>query len=67
MFDVAGEHLPYDDPQWLGEVADLHDDAALRRSLARFGIEVSRSDVTLPLVTLQDSGLLDPRPGDHPG
>lgn len=59
LFDSAGEHLPYDDPGWLGEVATLHEDLALRRALARFGIRVARSDVTLPVVALDDSGLLD--------
>ena len=68
LFDTSGEHLPYDDPAWQGEVATLHDDAALRRALARFGIEVARSDVMLPLVTLRDSGLPDlPPSAEHEG
>ncbi|MDX6230926.1 MAG: hypothetical protein QOI76_4316 [Frankiales bacterium] len=62
LLDQAGQHLPFDDPQWLGQVATLHDDAKLHRALARFGITVSRSDVMLPIVTLDDSGLLHPRP-----
>jgi hypothetical protein len=66
LFDPSGDHLPYDDPEWQGEVATLHDDAALRRALARFGIDVARSDVTLPLVTLQDSDLLGPPPSADP-
>lgn len=58
LFDRAGEHVPYDDPEWRHAGADLHDDEGLRQGLARYGIVVTRSDPDLPVVSLDDSGLL---------
>lgn len=59
LFDLAGDHAPYDDDAgWAGERKDLHTDAALRTALARYGVQVTRSDVQLPVVALADSGPL---------
>ncbi len=59
LFDTAGDHPPYDDAEgWVGERTPLHHDAALRSALSRYGIRVTRSDPQLPVVPLEDSGLL---------
>lgn len=58
LFDQAGAHPPYDDPDWAVEIEKL-DTPEIRSALARFGIEVTRSDPELPLVALEDSGLLE--------
>lgn len=58
LFDDAGEHAPYDDDSWAVIVHTLHDDATLREELTRFGVTVTRSDAQLPVVSLEDSGLL---------
>jgi len=59
LFDKAGPHPPYGDDQgWNGTQHDLHNDPALRAALRRYGITVERSDPALPIVPLQDSGLL---------
>lgn len=58
LFDAAGEHPPYDSPsEWPVQLRTLHDDEVLHRQLRRYGIEVAPSDVQLPVVTLEDSGL----------
>ena len=60
LFGAAGEHLPFDDPAWAAAaVFSLHDDGQLRGQLLRFGIVVAAEDVQLPVVDLDDSGLLD--------
>jgi hypothetical protein len=59
LFDAAGEHAPYDSPsEWPAQLRTLHDDEVLHRQLARYGIEVARSDVQLPVVPLENSGLM---------
>ncbi len=59
LFDLAGDHAPYDDEAgWAGERKALHTDMALRTALGRYGIRVTRSDVQLLVVALEDSGLL---------
>jgi hypothetical protein len=59
LFDVAGEHSPYGDHAgWRANVRTLHDDDALLSALARYGIRATRSDVDLPIVPLDESGLL---------
>lgn len=58
LFDGTGAHVPYDDPAWDGEHERL-DDAGVRAGLARYGITVTRSDPELPLVDLDDTGLLE--------
>lgn len=57
LFDQAGEHLPYDEPGWTHTEHPLVDDAATRSVLAAHGITVT-SDPDLPVVRLEDSGLL---------
>lgn len=55
LFDTAGQHPPYDDAAgWSGQVHTMHDDQRLASRLRRYGIEVGRSDVQLPLVRLDD-------------
>lgn len=59
LFDKAGPHPPYGDDQgWAATRHGLDDDPALRAALRRYGITVERSDPALPIVTVQDSGLL---------
>jgi hypothetical protein len=59
IFDRAGEHPPYDDVDgWWHTDQDLHDDDELRVALARYGIHVTRSDPSLPVVSLDDSDLV---------
>lgn len=59
LFDATGEHPPYDSPsEWPVQLRTLHDDEVLHRQLRRYGIEVVRSDVQLPVVPLEDSGLI---------
>lgn len=59
LFDDTGEHAPYDDAEgWRPTVHHLRDDARLRGALAGFGIEVLRSDPQLPVVPLEETGLL---------
>jgi hypothetical protein len=58
LFDTAGEHAPYDDTGWTVETRTLHDDEKLHSALRRFGVSVARSDVDLPVVRLEDSGLM---------
>lgn len=58
LFDDAGEHAPYDDEQgWGWTEALLVDDPAVHRVLAAHGITVT-ADPSLPVVPLEDSGLL---------
>jgi hypothetical protein len=58
LFDDAGEHAPYDDDAgWSCTVRPLLDDPAVHRALASHGITVT-ADPTLPVVSLEDSGLL---------
>lgn len=57
LFDTAGAHPPYGD-DWRRTTHDLHDDDELIDTLARYGIRVTRSDPNLPLVSLDDSGLI---------
>lgn len=59
LFDEAGAHLPYDDGAWAGTSEPLHDDTALRAALRRYAIVIERSDPDLPVVGLDESGLLD--------
>lgn len=57
LFDVAGDHPPYDDARgWAGRRRPLHSDAALRTALTRYGIRVTRSDPQLPVVPLELTG-----------
>lgn len=59
LFDAEGDHPPYDSAsEWPVQVRTLHDDEVLHRQLRRYGIEVARSDVQLPVVPLEESGLL---------
>lgn len=59
LFDKAGAHAPYDDTSgWLATRHALHTDSALRTGLGQYGITVTRSDPSLPVVGLADSGLL---------
>ena len=59
LFDKAGPHAPYGDEHgWAGTVHALDSDAALRAALRRYGITVERSDPALPIVSVDDSGLL---------
>lgn len=59
LFDRAGQHPPYDDPEgWTVEVFELADDGALSAELAAYGIEVIRSDPQLPVVDLDDTDLI---------
>lgn len=58
LFDREGTHAPYDDAVW--EYAEEPLDAPdVRAALARYGIMVSRSDPELPLVALENAGLLE--------
>ena len=66
LFDRAGAHLPYDSAAWTGLSCSMHDDAALRAGLARYALTVERSDPDLPVLTLEDSGLLGPAPQSGP-
>lgn len=60
LFDTAGAHPPYDDPAgWRAAEHLLHDDRALRAGLARYGVTVTTSGVSLPVVRLEDTGLAD--------
>lgn len=59
LFDQAGDHLPYDDAGgWTPQVHELVDDGELREQLAAYGIDVVRSDAQLPMVDLDDTGLV---------
>ncbi|MGI8822786.1 MAG: RES domain-containing protein [Acidimicrobiia bacterium] len=59
LFDTGGAHPPLDDHDgWRHTDHRLHHDPALVAGLARYGIAVARSDPDLPVVTLDDSGLL---------
>ena len=59
LFDAAGQHAPYGDDQgWAAETHTLHDDDRLLIGLQRYGVTVLRSDVQLPVVSLDDSGLV---------
>lgn len=59
LFDAAGEHAPYDDEKaWATQTRTLHDDARLVVALQRYGVTVMRSDVHLPVVPLDESGLV---------
>lgn len=59
LFDAAGEHAPYEDEDgWAVQIRTLHDDDRLVLALHRYGVTVMRSDVYLPVVPLEDSGLL---------
>jgi len=59
LFDKAGPHAPYgDDPGWAGTRHALDTDAALHAALRRYGITVERSDPALPVIPVEDSGLL---------
>jgi hypothetical protein len=59
LFDAEGEHAPYeDDDGWAVQIRTLHDDDRLMMALHRYGVAVMRSDVYLPVVPLEDSGLL---------
>ncbi len=59
IFDRAGERPPYDDVDgWRYTERSLHDDDHLRSALSRYGIAVTRSDPSLPLIRLEDSGLI---------
>jgi hypothetical protein len=59
LFDRSGEHAPYDDPDgWGYRTHELADDAGLVAALAVYGIEVIRSDPQLPVIDLEDSGLV---------
>jgi hypothetical protein len=59
LFDAAGEHAPYEDYEgWATESHTLHDDDQLIIGLHRYGLTVLRSDVHLPVVPLNESGLL---------
>jgi hypothetical protein len=58
LFDEAGEHPPYGDADgWAAEVHTVHDDDDLHLALHRYGVSVMRSDVQLPVVPLEESGL----------
>lgn len=59
LLDAAGTHLPFDDAGWTTAVHSMHDDQHVVAALARYGIQVTLSDVALPLVPLDASGLLD--------
>ena len=51
LFDMAGEHPPYDDADgWTATVHDLADDAGLIEELGVFGVRVVPGDFELPLV-----------------
>lgn len=59
LFDTAGAHPPLDDAVgWAHTDHDLHTDAAITAGLARYGITVTRSDPDLPVVPLDESGLV---------
>ena len=59
LFDLAGEHPPYDDAAgWRFEVHELATDQQLIASLAGFGVEVLRSDPQLPEIDLDATGLI---------
>ena len=59
LFDKAGEHPPYDDAAgWRATRHAVHNDSQLRATLGRYGLTVTRSDPSLPLIRLDDSGLL---------
>lgn len=40
LFDEAGEHIPYGDAGWAGEVAPLANNNAILGGLAHYGIQV---------------------------
>lgn len=56
LLDVGGAHLPFDDLEWeaVCESHELDDDHELHEALRARGLQVVRSDVDLPLVTLED-------------
>lgn len=59
LFDQAGTHAPYgDDTGWAGTQHELHTDAALRAALGRYDVTVTRSDPSVPVIRLDESGLL---------
>lgn len=59
LFDQAGAQAPYgDDTGWAGTRHDVHTDPALRAALGRYDVTVTRSDPNIPLVRLDESGLL---------
>jgi hypothetical protein len=59
LFDTSGEHPPYEDAKgWATQTRTLHDDDRLIVALQRYGVTVMRSDVHLPVVPLEESGLL---------
>jgi hypothetical protein len=58
LFDVAGAHPPYDDGDgWPYRVHTLHDSSDVVRALSRFGVTVTRGEVELPLISLDDADL----------
>lgn len=58
LFDQEGQHAPYDDPAgWTATTHPLHTDGSLHQTLRRYGITITRSDPSLPVVALADSGL----------
>lgn len=59
LLDQAGEHPPFDDEGWQYDEQPLLGDSAVEQALRRFGITLTRSDVQLATVRLEDSGLLD--------
>lgn len=58
LFDRSGEHSPYDDRRWTHRSREIAGDTALISALATWGIEVVPSDPELPVVDLEDSGLV---------
>jgi hypothetical protein len=59
LFDEAGDHPPYNDPdRWPATLSTCHDDPELRKALRRYGLSILRDDVALPVISLPDSGLL---------
>jgi hypothetical protein len=61
LFDRHGQHPPYGNAHgWAAQIRSMHDDAALYAELRRYGIEVTRADVQLPIVPLALSSFLEP-------
>ncbi len=60
LFDAHDEHIPRSvGGPWDYEVVDLTDNSDLYQALGAFGISVEPKPTTLPVVSLEESGLLD--------
>jgi hypothetical protein len=58
LFDQSGEHPPYDDHRWMHHSREIVGDTALMAALATYGIDVVSSNPELPVVDLEDAGLV---------